>query len=86
MTFLTGFAIYFLIWWLTLFAVLPFGVRSRADALFVLGFRPGTRPDRAAIRGRMRVLAAVHHPDSPSGDHERMAQVNAAVEFLSSKL
>lgn len=27
----TGFAIYFVIWWLTLFAVLPFGVRSQHE-------------------------------------------------------
>jgi hypothetical protein len=67
------------------FEPLPFGVRSRADALFVLGFRPGSRPDRNAVRGRLRTLAAVHHPDSPSGDHERMAQVNAAVAFLTER-
>ena len=26
------FAIYFIIWWLTLFAVLPFGMRTQAEA------------------------------------------------------
>ncbi len=31
MSFLSAFAVYFIIWWLTLFAVLPFGVRSQAD-------------------------------------------------------
>ncbi|MCB1454699.1 MAG: DUF1467 family protein [Nitratireductor sp.] len=32
MSFFTGFAVYFIIWWLTLFAVLPFGVQSQAEA------------------------------------------------------
>lgn len=41
MTFFTGFAVYFLIWWLTLFAVLPFGVRSQVEEGEV---EPGTDP------------------------------------------
>ena len=28
---LTGFAIYFIIWWITLFAILPIGVRTQHD-------------------------------------------------------
>lgn len=31
MTFLTGFAIYFIIWWVTLFIILPIGVRTQAE-------------------------------------------------------
>ena len=31
MTFLTGFAVYFIIWWITLFAILPIGVRTQGD-------------------------------------------------------
>ena len=31
MSFLTAFAIYFIIWWITLFAILPIGVRTQAD-------------------------------------------------------
>lgn len=31
MSVLSAFAIYFLIWWVVLFAVLPFGVRSQAE-------------------------------------------------------
>ncbi|MDA0239548.1 MAG: DUF1467 family protein [Proteobacteria bacterium] len=27
----TGFAVYFILWWLTLFMVLPFGVRAQGD-------------------------------------------------------
>ncbi|SOE08468.1 predicted secreted protein [Hoeflea halophila] len=32
MGFGTGFAIYFIIWWVVLFTVLPFSARSQADA------------------------------------------------------
>ncbi|MEZ5871955.1 MAG: DUF1467 family protein [Nitratireductor sp.] len=32
MSFFTGFAVYFIIWWLSLFAVLPFGVQSQAES------------------------------------------------------
>jgi predicted secreted protein len=35
----TAIAIYFLIWWITLFAVLPFGVRAQGDDA-----SPGTDP------------------------------------------
>ena len=35
----TAFAVYFLIWWLTLFAVLPWGVRAQGE-----GGAPGTDP------------------------------------------
>ena len=42
MTFLTGFAIYFVIWWVTLFLVLPYGNRSQAEAQDrALGTDPG---------------------------------------------
>jgi predicted secreted protein len=41
MTFTTALATFFLIWWLTLFAVLPWGIRSQHEA----GERPlGTDP------------------------------------------
>lgn len=42
----TGIAIYFLIWWLTLFAVLPFGVRSQHEAGEIA---PGSDPGAPAI-------------------------------------
>jgi len=41
MTWTTGAAIYFLIWWLTLFAVLPFGVKSQHEAETEPGTDPG---------------------------------------------
>ena len=37
----TAIAIYFLIWWITLFAVLPWGVRPQAQDEFVRGSDPG---------------------------------------------
>jgi len=42
MTFASWFAVYFVLWWLCLFVVLPFGVRTQADAGEVLeGSEPG---------------------------------------------
>ncbi|HWV43743.1 DUF1467 family protein [Pseudorhodoplanes sp.] len=41
MTLTTGLAIYFLIWWVTLFAVLPFGVKSQHETEFEQGTDPG---------------------------------------------
>lgn len=64
------------------FTPLSNGVRSRADALHVLGFAPESHPDARAVNARFRLLAAVHHPDSESGDHERMTQLTQAVRTL----
>ncbi len=36
-----GLALYFIIWWTVLFAVLPFGVRTQGEAGEIV---PGTRP------------------------------------------
>jgi predicted secreted protein len=47
----TGFAIYFVIWWLALFLTLPFGVRTQHDAGESI---PGTEPG-APIATRMGV-------------------------------
>jgi hypothetical protein len=58
------------------------GIKSRADALHVLGFAPGAMPDGAAMRARFRRLAAVYHPDAEHGDTGRMAQLNAAMALL----
>ncbi len=42
-------ALYFLVWWTSLFAVLPFGIESQADRGFVpLGSEPGA-PARPAL-------------------------------------
>ncbi len=55
-------AVYFIVWWVVLFAVLPFGVRSQAEAVDVT---PGTDPG-APVRPQLlrkmlvtTVLAAV---------------------------
>jgi predicted secreted protein len=42
----TALAIYFILWWIVLFAVLPWGVRSQADAGEVV---PGSDPGAPAI-------------------------------------
>lgn len=39
-------AIYFVIWWTTLFAVLPFGIRSQREAGAVV---PGSDPGAPAV-------------------------------------
>ncbi len=42
MTLTTAIAIYFLIWWIVLFAILPWGVRSQAESGDVVaGSEPG---------------------------------------------
>lgn len=64
------------------FEPLPGGVTTRAEALHVLGFPPGSRPDAATVRARFRALATIHHPDSDHGSHARMSQLNAAMEIL----
>ena len=46
MTLTTGLAIYFIIWWLTLFVVLPWGVRSQEESGDV---SPGTDPGAPAL-------------------------------------
>ncbi|MBM3565173.1 MAG: J domain-containing protein [Alphaproteobacteria bacterium] len=61
---------------------LPGGVHTVDEALHVLGFPPGARPDQTEIRSRFRTLAAIHHPDSGHGSHQRMAQLNQAIEVL----
>ena len=61
---------------------LPDGVRSRDEALFVLGFPPGARPPGDRVKARYRMLAAVLHPDSGVGDTAQMAQLNAAMAYL----
>lgn len=64
------------------FEPLPHGVRTRGEALYVLGFPPGSAPDLRAVRERFRQLARVHHPDSSFGDNRRMIQLNEAVALL----
>jgi hypothetical protein len=67
------------------FEPLEQGVKSRRDALYILGFHPKSFPDDDEIRKRYRKLAAIHHPDSGHGDHSRMSQLNEAMSLLSSR-
>ena len=50
MSLTTAFAIYFLIWWIALFAILPFGVRRQEESERAPGSDPGAP-------GRPRILA-----------------------------
>jgi predicted secreted protein len=62
MTIVGGLALYFVIWWTVLFAVLPFGVQSQAEAGEVT---EGTEPGAPVLPGLRRkalitsVIAAV---------------------------
>jgi predicted secreted protein len=49
----TGIAIFFLIWWIVLFAVLPWGVRSQQEDEEIT---PGTDPGAPAIPNLRRKL------------------------------
>lgn len=57
----TWFAIYFVIWWLTLFAVLPFAARGQAQDAPVAGADPGApaRPNFVMILTATSLVAAV---------------------------
>jgi predicted secreted protein len=54
MTWTTALAIYFVAWWIVLFVVLPFGVRSQQEAGEVV---PGTDPGAPVITRLLRVAA-----------------------------
>ena len=61
---------------------LSHAVRTLDEALYVFGFPPGSRPSPDAIKGRYRLLATIHHPDSDTGNTERMASLNQAMTFM----
>jgi predicted secreted protein len=54
MSWLTNGAIYFIVWWITLFAVLPFGVRTQDDERQIV---PGTVASAPAKFRFFRVMA-----------------------------
>jgi hypothetical protein len=64
------------------FEPLEADIRSRSEALYVLGYPTWATPDQRQLRTRYRALATIYHPDSPTGDTARMAQLNAAIAFL----
>ena len=56
MGWLTGLAIYFIIWWITLFMILPFGVR--ANSKHNEGHEPGA-PEKPRMVPKMAVNSVV---------------------------
>ena len=54
MSLTTAIAIYFIVWWVVLFAVLPFGVRSQQESGAV---EPGTDPGAPVVPAIWRKLA-----------------------------
>jgi len=58
MSITTGLAIYFITWWIVLFAVLPWGVRSQSEAGEVV---PGSDPGAPAAHrvGRMLLMTTI---------------------------
>jgi predicted secreted protein len=53
MSITTVIAIYFLVWWVTLFAVLPWGVRSQHEGGEIV---PGTDPGAPAVHRVWRAM------------------------------
>jgi predicted secreted protein len=49
MSFGSAAAIYFVVWWITLFAVLPFGVRTQAEVGEVVPGAPASAPEKTAL-------------------------------------
>lgn len=50
MTVALALALYFMVWWMVLFAVLPFGVRTQDEAGEVEPGTPGSAPSRFNLR------------------------------------
>ena len=55
MTISFAIAIYFIIWWLTLFAVLPFGLRTQDDSGDVVPGTPSSAPSKPRL-GRIFLI------------------------------
>ncbi|MCG6857383.1 MAG: DUF1467 family protein [Salaquimonas sp.] len=59
MSFFTGFAVYFVIWWLTLFMVLPFGVKTQQEEGEVtLGTVPSS-PERTRLGLKLAINSVI---------------------------
>ena len=56
MTIALGIALYFVVWWMTLFAVLPFGVRTQGESGHVV---PGT-PEGAPANPRLLRIVLIN--------------------------
>ena len=64
------------------FHPLPSNCRTLEDACYIFGFRTSSRPSEELVRRRFRDLASVFHPDAVKGDHERMSQLNQAMQLF----
>ena len=64
------------------FRPLPSSCRTLEDACYIFGLRPSIRPSEEVVRRRFRDLASVFHPDAVKGDHERMSQLNQAMQLF----
>ncbi len=54
-----GIALYFVIWWTTLFAILPIGMRTQAEAGEVVPGTPESAPERPQILRILLINTAV---------------------------
>ena len=64
------------------FRPLPSNCRTLEDACYIFGFRASVRPSEELVRRRFRDLVSVFHPDAVKGDHERMSQLNQAMQLF----
>ena len=55
----TAVAIYFVIWWIVLFAVLPLGVRTQGEAGEVVPGTPASAPSRPALAKKATITTVV---------------------------
>lgn len=59
MQLLSAFAIFFVIWWTVLFAVLPFGVRSQRESKdVIMGTEPGA-PSDSKMSTKLAITTAI---------------------------
>lgn len=63
------------------FVLLDHPCASLADMRHILGFHPNHEVSLEACQVRFRTLATVFHPDSLTGDSDRMAQLSDAIQF-----
>lgn len=54
-----GLALYFMIWWMTLFAVLPFGVHTQGEAGDVVDGTPESAPQKPRLWRTMLINSVV---------------------------
>ncbi len=54
-----GLAIFFIIWWLVLFTVLPFGVRTQDESGTTVPGTPGSAPGAPRLRRTVLITTAI---------------------------